>query len=71
MTLHLVAVAAVVLGVTGTLSIAACALSSLDLAMVPRHLMPRVLWWRAHAAPAMHASLTVLIAGLAGLLIGG
>ena len=71
MTLHLVAVAAVVLGTTGTVSIGACRLCVLDLAMVPRHLMPRVLWWRAHAAPAMQASVTVLMAGLLGLLIGG
>lgn len=71
MTLHLIAVAAVVLGATGSVSIAACrtALHDMDLAMVPQHLMPRVRWWRAHAAPALHASLTMLIAGMAGLLI--
>jgi hypothetical protein len=71
MTLHLIAVAAVVLGATGTISIATCrsALRCLDLAMVPQHLMPRVRWWRAHAAPALHTSLTMLIAGMAGLLI--
>lgn len=73
MTLHLIAVAAVVLGAAGTLSVATCrtALRCLDVAMVPRQLMPRVRWWRTHAAPAMHASLTMLIAGLAALLIGG
>lgn len=65
------AIAATVLGVTGTLSAATCrtALKCVDLAMVPRHLMPRVHWWRAHAAPTLHASLTMLALGVAGLLI--
>jgi len=65
------AIAATVLGLAGTLSVAACrtALRYVDLAVVPRHLMPRVQWWRAHAVPALHASLTVLAIGVAGLLI--
>ena len=67
------ALAAVVLGATGTVSTAACrtALRCLDMAMVPQHLMPRVRWWQAHAVPALHASLTMLALGLVGLLIGG
>lgn len=71
MTSHLIAIAATILGTTGTLSITACrtALRCIDVDVVPRHLMTRVRWWRSHAAPALHASLTVLVLGLVGLLI--
>lgn len=66
------ALAAVVLGATSTVSIAACrmALRCLDMAMVPQHLMPRVRWWQAHSVPALHTSLTMLTLGLVALLIG-
>ena len=72
MTSHLVAIAATILGTTGTLSITACrtALRCIDVDVVPRHLMPRVRWWRSHCGgAALHASLTVLVLGLVGLLI--
>jgi hypothetical protein len=70
-TLHLVAVAATVLGATGTLSIVACrtALRWLVVGLVPMHLMTRVRWWRSHAVPALHTSTTVMVLGLVGLLI--
>jgi hypothetical protein len=68
---HLLAVAATVLGATGTLSIVACrsALRWLVVGLVPTHLMTRVRWWRSHAVPALHASTTVMVLGLVGLLI--
>jgi hypothetical protein len=70
-TLHLLAIAATVLGATGTLSILACrtALRWLVVGLVPTHLMTRVRWWRSHAAPALHTSTTVMVLGLVGLLI--
>ena len=71
MTLHLLAVATTVLGATGTLAVIACrtALRWLVVGLVPAHLMTRVQWWRSHAAPALHASTTVMVLGLVGLLI--
>jgi len=71
MTLHPLAVAATVLGATGTLSIVACrsALRWLVVGLVPAHLMTRVQWWRSHVVPALHTSTTVLVLGLVGLLI--
>jgi hypothetical protein len=70
-TLHLLAVAATVLGATGTLSVLACrtALRWLVVGLVPTHLMTRVRWWRSHAVPALHTSMTVMALGLVGLLI--
>jgi uncharacterized membrane protein len=70
-TLHLLAVAATVLGATGTLSIVVCrtAMRWLVVGLVPTHLMARVRWWRSHAVPALHTSTTVMVLGLVGLLI--
>ncbi len=68
---HLLAIAATVLGATGTLAVLACrtALRWLVVGLVPAHLMARVRWWRSNAVPALHASTTVLVLGLVGLLI--
>jgi hypothetical protein len=69
--MHLLAVAATVLGATGTLSVFVCrtALRWLVVGLVPAHLMARVRWWRSHAVPALQTSMTVLVLGLVGLLI--
>ena len=72
MTLHLLALAATVLGATGTLAVVACraALRWLVVGLVPTHLMTRVRWWRGHhGRAALHASTTVMVLGLVGLLI--
>jgi hypothetical protein len=70
-TLRMIAIAATVLGATGSLAIFACrtALRGLDIGMVPGHVLTRVRWWRSHAAPALHTSMTVMAVGLIGLLV--
>jgi hypothetical protein len=69
-TLRMVAVAATVLGVTGTASMILyrIALGCVDLAVIPLSLMPRLRWWTDHLAPALGASLALVLLGLVGLV---
>jgi hypothetical protein len=69
-TFRLIAVAATVLGVTGTASMIfyRIALVRVDVAVVPLSLIPRLRWWSAHLAPALGASLTLMLLGLVGLV---
>jgi hypothetical protein len=69
-TLRLVALAATVLGVTGTATMICyrTAVARVDLAVVPMSLVSRLLWWREHLMSALGASLTLMLLGLVGLV---
>lgn len=69
---HLMSVAATVLGSTGVLAMAAyrAALRWVDIDLLPGRILPRAAWWRDHLRPVLAGSALLVVAGLAGL-VGG
>ncbi|HEV7651997.1 MAG TPA: hypothetical protein VGP26_27905 [Actinophytocola sp.] len=70
-TVREIAAALVVFGATGAASMALyqLALKSFDVDLLPDTLTTRVRWWRGHLATALGLSATLLVVGLAGLLL--
>lgn len=69
---HLMAVAATVLGSTGVVSMAAyrAALRCVDIDLLPGRIPLRAAWWRDHLRPVLTGSVVLVVIGLAGL-VGG
>jgi hypothetical protein len=70
--LHLMAVAATVLGGTGAVAMVAyrAALRWVDIDLLPGRILPRAVWWRDHVGPVLATSLLLVVAGLTGLVSG-
>ncbi|HEX3650235.1 MAG TPA: hypothetical protein VHV49_17540 [Pseudonocardiaceae bacterium] len=70
--MHVVAVAATVLGSTGVLAMAAyrAALRCVDIDLLPGRILPRAAWWRDHLRPMLAGSALLVVVGLAAL-VGG
>jgi hypothetical protein len=69
---HLIAVALLVLGGTGTVSMLAyrAALGHVEIESLPRRVLARAMWWRDHVARLLGTSVTLAIVGLAALVSG-
>jgi hypothetical protein len=66
-----IAAALVVFGATGAASMTLyrVALRSFDVDLLPTTTSARVRWWQGHLLAALGASATLLLVGLAGLLL--
>jgi hypothetical protein len=69
---HVLAVAAAALGLTGIVAVAGyrAALRQVDIDLLPGRILPRAVWWRDHLGPVLVTSLVLVVAGLAGLVSG-
>lgn len=70
--LQLTALAALVLGGTGIVSMVAyrAALRCVDIQLLPGRISSRAVWWRDHVGSVLGASSILVIVGLAGLVSG-